>query len=381
MAEFGIYLIGAAYLVISAYAMMIIYAISGWKKLEFAEEKDPELAVSVLIAARNECQYIEGLVRDLFKQKYPSHLFEVIVIDDGSEDETLSICKNLEKEFPTLKVLSNQVGEGKKAALQSGISKAKFDIIATIDADCHVPEFWLATMNDHWKPGRTKMLLAPIILMPTESAFHQIQSLEMHAIMGLTGGFASQGKPIMANGANLMYDKQSFLEIGGFASSTNPSGDDVFTMLAMHEKWPDSVQFVPHFQAVVATAPQANFSSFWQQRKRWLSKKSAYSNPWVKGVAVLSYLANLAGFISLVALIIAFGSYWTNLLMWVLFVKLLLDLALIRTVSRDIQPYCGISHVLFAEIFMVVYVTFLGIFGNVSTYVWKGRTIKVNDKN
>lgn len=379
MAGFGIYLIDAAYMVISAYAIMIIYAISGWRKLEFAEEKDPDVAVSVLVAARNESQHIEGLVRDLFDQKYPSHLFEVIVIDDGSQDETLSICKNLEKEFPALKVLSNQVGEGKKSALQHGISHAKFDIIATVDADCSVPEFWLATMNDHWKHGQTKMLLAPIILLANESAFQQIQSLEMHATMGLTGGFASYGKPIMANGANLMYEKKAFHEIGGFGSSNNPSGDDVFTMLQMSEKWPNSVQFVPHFQAVVATAAQPNFSSFWQQRKRWLSKKSGYSDPWVKGVAIVTYLANLAAFIALMALIFAFGSYWTNLLMWVLFVKLILDLVLIRTVSRDIQPYCGISHVLFAEIFIVCYVTFLGIFGNVSTYVWKGRTIKLND--
>jgi poly-beta-1,6-N-acetyl-D-glucosamine synthase len=379
MAGFGIYLIGAVYLIISAYAIMIIYTISGWRKLEFAEEKDPGLAVSIIVAARNEAQNIEALVRDLYAQKYPLDLFEVIVIDDGSEDETLKICQNLEKEFPSLKVLSNSSGEGKKAALQSGISQARFDVIATVDADCNVPEFWLATMNDHWKPGQTKMLLAPIILLANQSAFQQIQSLEMHATMGLTGGFASHGKPIMANGANLMYEKEAFHEIGGFRSSNNPSGDDVFTMLQMNERWPNSVQFVPHFQAVVATAAQPNFSSFWQQRKRWLSKKSGYSNAWVKGVAIITYLANLAAFIALIALIFAFGSYWTNLLMWVLFVKLILDLVLIRTVSRDIQPYCGISHVLFAEIFIVCYVTFLGIFGNVSTYVWKGRTIKLND--
>ncbi len=379
MAAFGIYLVGAAYLVTFVYAMMIIYAISGWKKLEIAEEKDPSLAVSIIVAARNEAGNVGSLIRNLFAQKYPAHLFEVIVIDDGSEDDTLSICNELIKEFPTLKVLSNSNGEGKKAALQHGIAHAGFDIIATVDADCSVPEFWLATMNDHWKAGQTKMLLGPIILMPTESAFHQIQSLEMHATMGLTGGFAAHGKPIMANGANLIYDKHAFKEMGGFGSSKNPSGDDVFSMLSMHRKWPGSVQFVPHFQAVVATAPQPDLSSFWQQRKRWLSKKSGYSNAWVKGVAIITYLANLTAFVSLMALILAFGSLWTTLLMWVLFVKLLLDLVLIRTVSRDIQPYCGISHVLLAEIFIVCYITFLGIFGNVSTYVWKGRTINLND--
>ena len=379
MAAFAPYLLAVAYLVIAAYAVMIIYAISGWRKLEFAEEKPPHLAVSVLVAARNEALNIEALIRDLFEQKYPTDLFEVIVIDDGSEDDTLSICQGLQQQFPSLKVLSNTKGEGKKAALIHGIALARFDTVATVDADCRVPEFWLASLNDHWNPGTTKMLLAPVVLIPNESLFQQIQSLEMHATMGLTGGFAAHGKPIMANGANLIYDKKTFNEIGGFGTGKNPSGDDVFTMKNNNRKWHGSVQFVPHFQAVVSTAAQPNFSSFWQQRKRWLSKKNSYTDNWVKGVAVVTYLGNLAGFISLIVLVFAFGSYWSNHLMWVLFIKLILDLALIRTVSRDIQPYCGISHVLFAEIFIVVYISLLGIFGNSRNYIWKGRSITVDE--
>ena len=65
--------------------------------------------------------------------------------------------------------------------------------------------------------------------------------------------------------------------------------------------------------------------------------------------------------------------------MWILFIKTLLDLIITRTASRDLQPHCGIGHILIAEIFISIYVTFLGIFGNVKNYVWKGREIKVNE--
>jgi len=372
-------LFGFAMVVTMLYSAMIIYAISGWKKLKVEEETEAWLGVSILVAARNEAENIETVIRDIFNQSYSEDLLELIVIDDHSEDETHSIAESLKAEFSNLKVLKNQDGEGKKPALQSGIREAKFETIATIDADCRVPSEWLISMTSHWIKDQTKMLLGPIVFQPNQTVLQQSQAMEMLAIMGLTGGFASHQKPIMANGANLFFDKKSFEQVGGYVSSENPSGDDVFTMLQFNEKWPESVRFVKHYEAAVLTKPEATFSAFWQQRKRWLSKKGGYSNLLVKGTAVITYLANAAAFVSFIAIIVALGSYWTDRLMWILFIKTLLDLILTRTVSRDIQPHCGIANILVTEIFVVVYVTFLGIFGNVRNYVWKGRTIKVND--
>lgn len=99
----------------------------------------------------------------------------------------------------------------------------------------------------------------------------------------------------------------------------------------------------------------------------------------VKSTAIVTYLANLAALISLLTIIFAFGSAWANKLMWVLFIKTLLDLILTRTVSRDLQPRCGIANILITEVFIVTYVSFIGIFGNVKKYVWKGREIMVDE--
>lgn len=377
----GYILLALAYIIIACYCVMIAYAISGWKKLKVEEEKPASLGVSILIAARNEAQNIETVIRDVFNQSYSKDLFELIVIDDHSEDETRSIAESLKAGFPNLKVLSNTKGEGKKTALATGIQEAKFDTIATVDADCRVPSEWLITMTSHWKKDQTKMLLGPIVLEAEAPVLQQAQAMENLAIMGLTGGFASHQKPIMANGANLFFDKKSFEEVGGYSSSANPSGDDVFTMLQFSEKWPESVQFVKHYESAVLTRPEPTFSTFWQQRKRWLSKKSGYSNWLVKGTAITTYLANAAAFVSLLFIICALGSYWTDRLMWVLFIKTLADLIITRTVSKDLQPHCGIANILVTELFVVVYVTFLGIFGNVRNYVWKGRTIDLKARN
>lgn len=375
----GHILLALAYIIIAVYCLMIAYAIAGWKKLLVEEEKPATFGVSILIAARNEAQNIETVIKDIFSQSYNEALFELIVIDDHSEDDTLLIAQSLKAEFSNLKVLSNANGKGKKAALATGIQESKFDTIATVDADCRVPSEWLITMTSHWNKDQTKMLLGPIVLEAEPPVLQQAQAMENLAIMGLTGGFASHQKPIMANGANLFFDKRSFEEIGGYTSSENPSGDDVFTMQKFSEKWPSSVQFVKHYESAVLTRPEPTFSTFWEQRKRWLSKKGGYSNWLVKGTAITTYLANLAAFVSLLFVIGALGSYWTDRLMWVLFIKTLADLILTRTVSKDLQPHCGIANILVTELFVVVYVTFLGIFGNVRNYQWKGRTIKVND--
>ena len=378
MGEFGNIMLVFGYVIIALYSIMIVYAITGWKKLKVRDEKQSWLGVSILIAARNETENIETIIKDVFYQNYDAQLFELIVIDDNSEDDTLEKANNLKTEFSNLKVFSNSNETGKKSALQKGINEAQFGTIATVDADCRVPSEWLITMTSHWVENQTKMLLGPIVFEGNSTVLQQAQSMEMLVIMGLTGGFAAHQKPIMANGANLFFDKASFQQIGGYSNSTNPSGDDVFTMLSFSEKWPESVEFVRHYESATLTKPEATFSSFWQQRKRWLSKRSAYSSLLVKGTAVITYLANVAAFVSLIAIIAAFGSTLAGKIMWILFIKTLADLVLTRTVSRDLQPHCGIANILMTEIFVSVYVTFLGIFGNTRNYVWKGRNIKVN---
>jgi glycosyltransferase involved in cell wall biosynthesis len=378
MTEFWSVLLGIGYAVTGLYGFMIVYAITGWKKLNIEDEKQPWLGVSILVAARNESENIETVIKDIFNQNYNHELFELIVIDDNSEDDTLQKANVLKAKYPKLKVISNTDESGKKTALQKGVNLSKFDTIATIDADCRVPSEWLITMTSHWVQNQTKMLLGPVVFQANKTVLQQAQSMEMLAIMGLTGGFASRGKPIMANGANLLFNKASFQEIGGYKNAENPSGDDVFTMLKFREKWHDSVQFVKHYESATLTKAEDTFSSFWQQRKRWLSKRSGYSSNLIKATAIITYLANVAAFVSLIAIIIAFGSSWTNKLMWVLFIKTLLDLVLTRTVSRDLQPHCGIANILMTEVFVAIYVTFLGIFGNTRNYIWKGRNIKVN---
>jgi len=94
------------------------------------------MRVSVVIPAYNEEGNIKRLLKDIFlifkKNRYKG---EIIVVDDGSDDDTFSICDDLRNQIPNLRVVKHTKRQGKSGAIQSGVKMAKNEFIIMIDAD------------------------------------------------------------------------------------------------------------------------------------------------------------------------------------------------------------------------------------------------------
>jgi cellulose synthase/poly-beta-1,6-N-acetylglucosamine synthase-like glycosyltransferase/peptidoglycan/xylan/chitin deacetylase (PgdA/CDA1 family) len=101
---------------------------------EFPDEKLP--FVSVVLAAYNEEKVIRRTLAELRRSDYPVTKFEVIAVNDGSKDGTLSILEDVAREWPRLRVV-NQRNSGKSSAMNNGIKHAFADatVIVTMDAD------------------------------------------------------------------------------------------------------------------------------------------------------------------------------------------------------------------------------------------------------
>jgi len=97
-------------------------------------------SVSLIISAKNEENHIRETVRHAFESRYPSHLFEVIVIDDGSTDKTPELLTQLSNEYPRLRVLRHSENKGKRYAMATGAMEAKNDILVFVDSDSLVDE-------------------------------------------------------------------------------------------------------------------------------------------------------------------------------------------------------------------------------------------------
>ena len=106
----------------------------------------PETKCSILIAARNEAGNIENILSDIIQQEYPRELFEIIVINDHSDDKTAEIVSFFQQGNVITLVNMPEGLQGKKEALTEGIKLSKSELILTLDADCRITKKWLSTM-------------------------------------------------------------------------------------------------------------------------------------------------------------------------------------------------------------------------------------------
>jgi cellulose synthase/poly-beta-1,6-N-acetylglucosamine synthase-like glycosyltransferase len=111
------------------------------KERKVASPGSPELpTVSVLVPVKNEEKVVGRLLKALLKLDYPSQKMEIIIVDDGSTDKTVEMCKEyVEKYSDRIKLLQRSRSDGKPSALNYGLIHARGRIVATFDAD-NVPE-------------------------------------------------------------------------------------------------------------------------------------------------------------------------------------------------------------------------------------------------
>src|SRR6185436_883472 len=124
---------------------------------------DSSIKISVIIPARNEEENIGKLLSSIEKQTYPSHLFEVIVVDDHSTDNTVAVV-NSYSFAKLIKLEFDNINSYKKKAIESGIAAASGDLIVTTDADCIVPGNWLKTFASFKETINPVFIAAPVAL-------------------------------------------------------------------------------------------------------------------------------------------------------------------------------------------------------------------------
>jgi len=105
--------------------------------------------VTVVTAAYNEGAHIEATVRNKLDQDYPEELLEVVVVSDGSTDETDSVLERLAREEPRLTFFRQEPRSGKTAALNRMLERARGEIIVFADA------------NSMYRPNTIRALVAP----------------------------------------------------------------------------------------------------------------------------------------------------------------------------------------------------------------------------
>jgi len=358
------------------YLLMIMVFTIGWftVKQTGQPEVTPSIKLSVIVPARNEEDNISACLTGILSQSYPPSLYEIIVIDDHSDDQTHDIAMQYAGKANNLSILRLPENlSGKKQALDFGISNAKNDVIITTDADCSFHQHWLSTIASYWHSNNMVMASGPVVFNEGKSLFQRLQSVEFLSLIASGAGSVASGIPILCNGANLVFSKKAYYEVDGYKRKDYlVSGDDVFLMLKMRKKFGNkTIGFIKSYYAIVYTAPQKSLGAFLEQRVRWISKSRGYTNFEIIATSLIVYLFNYSIFMAL-----ALGM-WSSLMLktsFVLFlVKVFADLPLYAGITAFARKNYLLWYLFPMQIFYVFYVSFMGFAGNFLSFKWKGR--------
>ncbi|HHS96239.1 MAG TPA: glycosyltransferase, partial [Phaeodactylibacter sp.] len=297
----------------------------------------PHTKVSILVPARNEAANIRRCIQSLLQQQYPPELYEIIVIDDHSEDHTAAIVESIgDSRLHLLRLSDFSESETiayKKQALTVGIGAARGKVILTTDADCVMSPESLGILMAYYEAQHPKMIAAPVVMTGEKSLLERFQALDFCGMMGVTGAGILKGYMLMGNGAHIAYEKKAFKAVNGFEGIDHlASGDDMLLMQKIAAAYPGGVHFLKNSEAIVHTKAQSTWKAFISQRIRWASKSAAYPQ---KGVSL--QLAIVFFFCCTLFLNILLMPFFPMLLGVVLFqwiIKAFVDFILLNALCR-----------------------------------------------
>ncbi|MEO1253986.1 MAG: glycosyltransferase [Bacteroidota bacterium] len=344
-----------------------------WRYIPKPEEKGSSISFSVVIPVRNEEKTITNILECLECQNYPKNLFEVIVVDDFSEDATqekvYQFASNSDVNIRVSK-LTDKTKKGKKHALTEGVKKARFETIITTDADCQMGEKWLKSYADAFTHN-LNMVAGPVAILG-KNFFGRLQQVEFAGLIGFGAVTLQEENPSMCSGANLGFKKKAFEAVGGYRNNLFiPSGDDEFLLFNIMKQFPHSTSFLKSEDAVVYTQAHSRLSSFVNQRVRWTSKWKYNKNWKVRLSAILFFFDYLFFYVALISGFL--GTIDLRIIVSIIVLRYTSLSLFVSPVNRFLK---GKSSVLPLMIFQIIYplhVLFMGMNSIFGSYTWKGR--------
>ncbi|MFK7775582.1 MAG: glycosyltransferase [Saprospiraceae bacterium] len=271
-------------LFICSFIVQVIYWCFLFSKLAYfkspikiAQVEAREKPVSIIICARNEAKNLEKNLPRILNQNYRS--FEVVVVNDNSNDNTHNILLKYKKIYSNLQIINLNAKPrgmvGKKFPLKIGIESSKYSTLLLTDADCCPSSSeWLFCMQSRIT-DTTKIVLGygPYTVHPTllnrfirfETVYTAIQYFS----------FALAKLPYMGVGRNLAYQKELFTESSGFEKHQHiASGDDDLFINEVANG--ENVSIVLEKESFVYSEPKTTWRDYYRQKSRHLSTATSY---------------------------------------------------------------------------------------------------------
>jgi cellulose synthase/poly-beta-1,6-N-acetylglucosamine synthase-like glycosyltransferase len=386
------------------YAMMILRFARGWRLFLQGSPSDELLSnrtlvtedqpsgkqdvlLSVIVAARNEEGRMKPLLEALLSQDFGLNFrgaWEIVWVDDHSTDGSAALAEKFAIAHPELKfrVLRRNGSDTfplhKKGAVALGVASAHGECILVTDADCVPGPGWCRAMfHTLTKDSSTMFVAGAVRLAPCTSAWQRSQALEFMSLNAIAASSIALGQPIISNGGNMAFRRSVFTRINPYdGNMRHPGGDDD---LLMHrivvEYGAQAVAFCSDTGAMVDTPPVAGLRDFLQQRIRWISKQSAYPDPWVSLTLKAVWFMQAMIFMGLAAALVGWIRIgWISLGAW--WVKGIMDGLYTRQAASFYKVHAGWGLLLLTHLWYLPYTLVAGLMGYRGRFEWKGRAYR-----
>lgn len=231
-------------------------------------------ALSVIVAAHNEEVVLPRLLDALAQQTYDR--FEVIVVDDGSTDETAAIVEQRIRADERIRLI-RQDHAGKKAAVGAAVAAARHPVCVFTDADCRPGREWLAA---HARAHRGISEAVVVGYSPLEgSASWQVRFQQFDASLNqfLAAAAIGDGQAYLARGGNMSYSRRLHEEVGGFSGHTHHiSGDDTLFIQAVRSRTAAMIRWLDVEEIIVPSPAREGFGAWLRQKRRQTSTGATF---------------------------------------------------------------------------------------------------------
>ena len=232
------------------------------KEMFSIPELKKKYSVSVLIPAYNEENSIKGTVEAVLKSDY-GNLVEVIILNDGSTDNTLKIVNELGKKYSKVKIL-NKKNSGKADSLNQALKIAKGEIIAVVDADSYPDLHAISSMVGFFSNENVGAVTTRILVRHRNNFLRKMQAIEYKVIAFTRKLLGFLDSIYVTPGPLALYRKSALIKIHGF-DRKNMTEDIEVTWHLVHEGYDVKMSFV----AKSATVAPDTLKKWFKQRIRW----------------------------------------------------------------------------------------------------------------
>lgn len=341
------------------------------------DEENATVGVSLVIAIRNELSTLGNLLAHIDKQLLTKELYQVILVNDGSDDGSEQIAREYAGRRANVVFIDNSAGiPGKKNALAKGIEAAGHEVIVVTDADCIMGSRCLQTISGYFALHDPDMMIGLVDIESGTTMLTRFQEMEFLSLVASGAGAAACNMPVYCNAACLAFKRNLYKLAADPVLSLTASGDDTF-LLHTAKKEKKNIKLLKSVDAIVSTRGLPGWRDFINQRFRWVSKGRYYSDKDTLLVALVVLLMNMAWLCSLLMLFTGNHS-WTFAAMFS--GKAAADYLLMKNFYGFYDKNFPVGYFLLFSMIYPFYVTIVAPGGLLFGYSWKGRHYRAGGK-